>query len=147
MTTTAQLQKYEDAAPESLEFERLKEHFEPFLRASASTTGPGAPTLTPHAAGHANPITAAAASALHRDVPGVARYTPHRVGGTRRDRTGNKDEMPEYRSRLDIATSSLGGGGGGDIDVDFLRRLESVEEVAPVDSRWRGSWAGSLRTR
>ncbi|TFY82846.1 hypothetical protein EWM64_g1168 [Hericium alpestre] len=36
----AQLQKYEDSAADSLEFERLKEHFEPFLRASSSTLPP-----------------------------------------------------------------------------------------------------------
>ena len=71
-SVTEQLQRFEDSAPELLEFERLKDFFEPLLRSSSSSQGPG----TSHHTAHFNPITAAASSALARDVPGVERYRP-----------------------------------------------------------------------
>ncbi|KAI0040046.1 hypothetical protein FA95DRAFT_929315 [Auriscalpium vulgare] len=135
----AQLQKHEDSAPDSLEFERLKEHFEPFLRASSSSAlaGPTPASHSHHA--HVNPITAAASSALARDIPGVAKYAPHPRG--RRDK-GPRDEMSEYRSRVEVGgTSAM-----GEADVDFMRRIEEESEVAAVEQRWANSWATSLRT-
>lgn len=53
--------------------------------------------------------------------------------------------MPEYKSRLDIASASLGGGGGGEADTDLLRHLESLDEVSSLEQRWCGSWAAPLR--
>lgn len=138
-TRLAQLQKFEDSAPESLEFERLKEHFEPFLRASSVSHPPASHVH------HTNAITAAASSALARDIPGVGKYNP--LGRSRRDKGATKDEMPEYKSRLDIASASLGGGGGGEADVDFLRHLETLDEVASLDQRGCGSWAAPLRMK
>ncbi|KAF8644678.1 hypothetical protein AX16_008338 [Volvariella volvacea WC 439] len=155
----AQLQKYEDTVPEALEFERLKEHFEPFLRASSLSSS----TTSTHAAGshvahshhllHTNSITAAASAALARDIPGIGRYNPlarstsGRSGhGAGKDRSLNKDEMPEYRSRLDISTATNLGGGGGDGDAEFIRHLETMEEVATLEQRWGNSWAMSFHT-
>ncbi|GAW02247.1 hypothetical protein LENED_003886 [Lentinula edodes] len=119
----AQLQKLEDYAPESLEFDRLKEHFEPILPA--------------------------ASAALARDIPGVAKYTPHARSGrpSGKDRSANKDEMPEYKSRLDINHASTYGSGGGDVDVELMRRLEDVSEIASLEQRWNYSWSTSLETR
>ena len=137
---TAQLQKFEDSAPESLEFERLKEHFEPFLRASSSS----AANLSGHshaAHPHATPvnaITAAASSALARDIPGVGKYTPAPRG--RRDK-GTRDEIPEYRSRVEAAGTKEGA------NVDFMRRLEEVSQVAALGQRWANSWTTTLRSR
>jgi len=59
----------------------------------------------------------------------------------------NKDEMPDYRSRLDIATASIVGSGGGDADVEFMKHVENVGDVASLEQRWESSWATSLRTR
>ena len=59
----------------------------------------------------------------------------------------NKDEMAEYRSRVDISTASKLGGGGGEVDVDYMRHLETVGEVASLDQRWTNSWAMSLKTQ
>ena len=58
----------------------------------------------------------------------------------------NKDEMPEYRSRVDIVAASAHGTGGGEEDVEYMRRLESVSEVANLEQRWGSSWAVSLHT-
>ncbi|KAI0344415.1 hypothetical protein BDW22DRAFT_1326981 [Trametopsis cervina] len=141
----AQLQKFEDSAPESLEFERLKEHFEPHLRASPST-GPAA-SHSHHT--HTNPITAAASSALARDIPGVAKYTPN-ASTTSRSRSArekaNRHEIPDYRARVEVGTSNFTMGGGGDTDVEFIRHLEDISEVATVEQRWENSWMTSLRT-
>lgn len=156
----AQLQKFEDSAPDSLEFERLKDHFEPFIRASSlssSTTShavahPSSAAHSHHL--HSNSITAAASAALARDIPGVSKYNPlarstssRGIGVSGRDRSVNKDEMAEYRSRVEIAKASVVGTGGGDADVEFMRHLENVSEVASLDQRWENSWVTSLQTR
>jgi dynactin-4 len=156
----AQLQKFEDSAPDSLEFERLKDHFEPFIRASSlssSTTShavahPSSAAHSHHL--HSNSITAAASAALARDIPGVGKYNPlarstssRGIGASGRDRSVNKDEMAEYRSRVEIAKASVVGTGGGDADVEFMRHLENVSEVASLDQRWENSWVTSLQTR
>ncbi|KAG5638679.1 hypothetical protein H0H81_011059 [Sphagnurus paluster] len=154
----SQLQKFEDSAPESLEFDRLKEHFEPFIRAaSLSSSTSTAPAVAPSSAAHSHhlhstSITAAASAALARDIPGVSKYNPLarstsvRSGATGKDRSRNKDEMTEYRSRLDITTASGMGTGGGDADVEYMRHLETVGEVAALDQRWTSSWAVSLQS-
>jgi dynactin-4 len=137
----AQLQKFEDSAPDSLEFERLKEHFEPFLRASSSSSSSGLAGHSHAAHPHAtpiNPITAAASSALARDVPGVGKYTPGPRG--RRDK-GARDEISEYRSRVEV------GGTKDATNADFMRRLEEVSQVAALDQRWANSWTSTLRAR
>lgn len=140
---TAQLQKFEDSAPESLEFERLKEHFEPYLRASPSTAA------APHSHHtHTNPITAAASSALARDIPGVAKYTPHSgPSGRRTGRDkGNRHEIPDYRARGEVGSTGFTMGGGGETDVEFIRHLESASEVATLEQRWMNSWTTSMRS-
>lgn len=149
----AQLQRHEDSAPDSLEFDRLKEHFEPFIRASnlsaSSSANPSSAAHSLHL--YSSSITAAASAALSRDIPGVAKYTPSlaRSASSRsgRDRSANRDEMPEYRSRLDISTASIVGSGGGDADVEFMKHVESIGDVSSLEQRWENSWATSLRTR
>ncbi|KAF8583332.1 hypothetical protein K439DRAFT_1617549 [Ramaria rubella] len=136
-----QLQKYEDSAPDSLEFERLKEHFEPFIRAStlAASSNPPPPVST-----HVNPVTAAASSALARDIPGVGKYSAVRHGRSRSERNINKDELPSYRSRVEAGASGGLGHGGGEADVDFLMRVDNMNDVATLEQRWVGSWTSSL---
>ena len=154
----AQLQRFEDSAPDALEFERLKEHFEPFIRASSLSSSSSAHhAVTPSAAHshslHSNSITAAASAALARDVPGVSKYNPLATrttsgrSGSGKDRSLNKDEMAEYRSRLEVAKAALSGGGGGELDVDFLRNLHDINEVATMEQRWGNSWVTSLQVR
>ncbi|KAG7445718.1 uncharacterized protein BT62DRAFT_896625 [Guyanagaster necrorhizus] len=147
----AQLQKFEDSTPESLEFDKLKEHFEPVIRASSlsgvnSSAVPSSAAHSHHL--HSNSITAAASAALARDIPGVSKYTPHmRSGrGASKDKTSNKDEMPEYKSRMDIESASHYGSGGGEVDVDFMKHLENISEVASVEQRWTYSWTTSLQS-
>lgn len=147
---TAQLQKYEDSAPDALEFDRLKDHFEPFLRASSFSSSIAVNAAHPSSAAHSHhlhstSITAAASAALARDIPGVAKYTPMSrtvSGRAHRDRTVNKDEMPEYKSRVDISSV-----GAGDFEVDYMRKLRNIQTVGNVEQRWGISWAGSLQTK
>ena len=147
---TAQLQKYEDSAPDALEFDRLKDHFEPFLRASSFSSSIAVNAAHPGSAAHSHhlhstSITAAASAALARDIPGVAKYTPMSrtvSGRAHRDRTVNRDEMPEYKSRVDIISV-----GAGDFEVDYMRKLRNIQTVGNVEQRWGISWAGSLQTK
>lgn len=139
----------EDSAPESLEFERLKEHFEPMIKTSslsASTSGavPSSAAQSHHL--HTSSITAAASAALARDIPGVGRYNPHTRSVRGKEKSTNKDELPEYRSRLNISTASSLGSGGGEADVQFLTHLEQISEVASLEQRWENSWATSPKT-
>lgn len=131
------MQRFEDSAPDSLEFERLKEHFEPFLRASSSSGLSGHSQATHSHPAHVNPITAAASSALARDIPGVVKYTPTPRG--RRDK-GPRDELAEYRSRVEVAGTKDAS------NVDFIRRLEEVSQVAALSQRWTSSWTTTLRS-
>ena len=145
------MQKFEDSAPDSLEFERLKEHFEPVIRASSLSSSTSAvPSSSAHSHHHTNSVTAAASAALARDIPGVGKYNPltrSQRGGSGKDKTANKDEMPEYRSRVESSTASTLGSGGGEADVDFMRHMESISEVASLEQRWEQSWATSLMTK
>ncbi|KAJ7620011.1 dynactin p62 family-domain-containing protein [Mycena polygramma] len=141
----------EDSAPDSLEFERLKEHFKPVIRASSLSSFTANAPAAPSSAAHShhvrtNSITAAASAALARDIPGVSKYNPlarSGRGGSNKDKSTNKDEMPEYRSRVDIASASARGTGGGEADVDYIRHLENVGEVANLE---QSSWATSTQT-
>ena len=152
----AQLQKFEDSAPDSLEFERLKEHFDPFIRASllssSTSTSQAAVHNIPHSHLHSNSVTAAASAALARDIPGVSKYNPlarstSGRGGSGKDRSRNKDEMVEYRSRVDISKASAHGTGGGEVDVIFMSNLEDIGQVATLEQRWVNSWVSPLQTR
>lgn len=141
----AQLQKFEDSAPESLEFERLKEHFEPFLRTSSLSSLSHVPSTSSHHLPTSS-ATAAASAALARDVPGVGKYNPLTRSRVGRDRTANKDEMPEYKSRMEISILGQLGSEGDGLDVEALRRMEIAEEIASLEQRWGNSWTTSLRT-
>lgn len=143
--SSAQLQKHEDSAPESLEFERLKEHFDPFLRTSSLSSSLHLPTLTPHL--HTSSVTAAASAALARDIPGVGKCSPLVRSRSGRDRTVNKDEMSEYKSRVEVGLFSQLGGDGDDMDVELLRHSITAEEIAKLEQRWGSSWVTPLRTR
>ncbi|KAH8109297.1 dynactin p62 family-domain-containing protein [Phellopilus nigrolimitatus] len=147
-----QLQRSEDSAPEFLEFERLKDFFEPLLRSSLSSSQSGTPSggVTGHNT-HMNAITAAASSALARDIPGVGKYiTPPARGSSSRAgraaRHGSKDDMPIFRARVEISGSS-GLGAGGDGDAEMMRHLELPAEVSRLEQRWTSSWAESPQAR
>lgn len=157
---TAQLQKFEDTAPDSLEFDRLKEHFEPFIRASSlssSTLTGHAPAHHPSSAAHSHhlhsaSITAAASAALARDIPGVSKYNPlarstSGKAGSGKDRSINKDEMAEYRSRFEILKADAVNMGGGDADTETLRRLKDINQISTMEQRWANSWVTPLQTQ
>lgn len=141
----AQLQKFEDSAPESLEFERLKEHFEPFLRTSSLSSLSHVPSTSSHHLPTSS-ATAAASAALARDIPGVGKYNPLARSRVGRDRTANKDEMPEYKSRMEISVLGQLGSEGDGSDVEALRHMEIAEEIASLEQKWGNSWTTSLRT-
>ncbi|KIM43284.1 hypothetical protein M413DRAFT_18360 [Hebeloma cylindrosporum] len=129
----AQLQKFEDSAPDSLDH---------------ATAHPSSAAHSHHV--HSNSITAAASAALNRDIPGVSKYNPltrstSGRGGSGKDRSLNKDEMAEYRSRLDISKASVLGSGGGEADMDILRHLEDIGDIATLEQRWVNSWATPLQ--
>jgi hypothetical protein len=75
---------------------------------------------------------------LARDIPGVEKYTPIPRG--RRDK-GARDELALYRSRVEVA------GTKDAANVDFMRRLEQVTQVAALNQRWANSWMTTLRSR
>ena len=138
-----QLQKTEESAPEFQEFERLKEHFEPFLRASSLSSQ--VPSTTPHSV-HVNPITAAASHALSRDIPGVSKYNPLSRSRTGKDKNSNKDELAEYKARIAIGNQNRRQPGGSE-DVEWMKHLETPLQVASFEQRSAGSWFLPLSSR
>ena len=133
----------------------MKEHFDPFIRASllssSTSTNHAATHNTPHSL-HSSSVTAAASAALARDIPGVSKYNPlarstSGRGGSGKDRSRNKDEMVEYRSRVDISKASAYGTGGGEADVEFMSHLEDIGQVATLEQRWVNSWVNPLQTQ
>ncbi|KIY63493.1 dynactin p62 [Cylindrobasidium torrendii FP15055 ss-10] len=138
----AQLQKFEDAAPDTLEFDRLKEYFEPVLRASGATSSavPSSAANSHHL--HSTSITAAASAALARDIPGVSKYNPLGRSTRGKDKSSKKDDVPEYKTRLDVSTAYAA---GGEQDVEFMRHLEEDRDVATLEQRWGASWASPVQ--
>lgn len=136
------MQKYEDSANDSLEFERLKEHFEPYLRNQLAASS----SIHSHLAGsHSlNPAAAAASSALAREIPGVTKFARTRSG--RVETKTMKEDLPEYRSRNTVGLGSYGLD-HGDEDIEFMRLLEEIGETAPIEQRWSSSWTPSLHSR
>lgn len=132
-----QLQRSEDSAPDNQEFERLKEHFEPFIRASSASSSTSHHLRTTQPL-HSNPITAAASDAISRDVPGVSKYNPLSRSRVGRDKS-NRDEMPEYRSRMDVLLAR-----SDSTNVEHLLRIENPDEIATMEQRWINSWTSSV---
>lgn len=138
------MQKYEESAPDALEFERLKEHFEPFIRASTlASSSNHVPISATH---HVNPITAAASFALARDIPGVGKYSV-RHHRSRSEKNVNKDELAPYKSKFQVGADEGLGYGGGEADVEFISKIGEISEVATVEQRWGSSWTNSLYAR
>ena len=133
----------------------MKEHFEPFIRASLLSSSTSTNQAAAHNIQHShslNSVTTAASAALARDIPGVSKYNPlarstSGRGGSGKDRSRNKDEMVEYRSRIDISKASAYGSGGGEADVIFMTHLEDIGQVATLEQRWINSWVNPLQTR
>lgn len=75
----------------------------------------------------------------------MGKYVGGRAGGTGRgkDKSVNKDEMAEYKSRVEVGAQ----GTDGDEEAEFMRHIEDVSEVAGLDQRWVSSWKGSLQAR
>jgi dynactin-4 len=137
-----QLQRFEDSAPETLEFDRLKDHFEPLIRASGSGPATHAPS-----ARH-NPITAAASHALAREVHGVARHQLSKNSGRSGKSKPHGDPWDSYVARSPASGGDTNVGSTGGIEeVEWMRNLEHIEDVAPVEARWDASWSVSLRAR
>lgn len=97
---------------------------------------------------HVSALTAAASSALARDIPGVGKYAPAMRGSRsmRGTRQGSKDDVPVYRARVEIGGSS-NLGSGGDMDTEVMRRLETPSQISKLEQRWTSSWADSLLER
>lgn len=163
-----QLQKIEDSAPEILELEKLKEYFEPGLRAAQA--------LHSHARASAshnvslNPIQAAASNALSRDIPSfkysssrrpaLSSSTSYRRGTTSGGQPPSAgagashhdvdDPATEYKPRIWM---SAGGGIGHDAELDWVSKLSPADaqaEVSSLGQRWGSmqySWAPTTSLR
>jgi dynactin-4 len=152
--STVQLQKMEDQTPDTLELERLKDHFEPFLRSTASSTA-HASASSSHAPSSS---ILAASSALHRDVPSL-RNKPRYSGSSRVPSRGHPtlaaqgnskdtDSIPLYRARGEARDEGSISGPGGLAEEDkigWLGAVETLEGVAELEQRWGGGWSQSIR--
>jgi len=156
-----QLQKMEDSQPEGIEFERLKEHFEPMIRSSSG----GPSQASQHQPHHQSAAQQAASSALSRDMPILRRSLGQRTTSNAKASTAaaasavvkktikGEDFEREYKARIPIAS---GMGMILESELDWLRNLgredtegegSGISAIAEVDKRWTESWAGSMKAR
>lgn len=153
-----QLQKTEDSSADTLEFERLKEHFEPLVRAAQGQAS-GSGGSTNQGGGHSarptplSAINAAASSALSRDIPGGRRKGQR--GGENSGRNAlaaaaaasHKEDFSKavYKSRIDSAANGVTAQSEVDLMRDITQEEFTLGEIAPVEHRWLGSWSQSIR--
>ncbi|KAK4690727.1 dynactin 4, partial [Phenoliferia sp. Uapishka_3] len=135
-----QLQKGEDAAPELLEFDHLKDHLEPFLRRSL--------THTPH---NTTSATTAASASLLKDIPGLSGSRYGSLFGLSSRARGEgkqaaRDELEVYGA-LACASAVKGQGKGkgrsGGAEEESVRRMREMtgfEDVAGLEKRWGVGW-------
>ena len=110
------------------------------MRASLSTSQQG------HGhSPHVSALTAAASSALARDIPGVGKHSRSRLNKVKHT-SGSKDDIPVYRARVE-ASGASGLGAGGDGDVETMRTLERTSDIARLEQRWTNSWSESPRAQ
>lgn len=136
----------DDLSAPTLEFDRLREHYEPLLRPQTNAA------LSTHGRTHVSSSIAAASSALKRNVPSL-RTKPRYSAGRPVDppkTSGDGDELKPYRARGEarieagITTPACL---GEDDSVDWLSQVEDLDGVADLDSRWTSSWHQSIRAR
>jgi hypothetical protein len=142
----------DDASPAAVEFERLREHYEPLLRPPAPTSA--ALTGSTHARpSHVSSSIAAASSALKRSVPALRTKGRSSVGRTSVElprSSGDGDELAPYRARGD--TRSEAGlttpvGLGEEDSALWLGQVEDLDGVAPLEARWASAWRQLIRAR
>ena len=147
-----QLQKIDDASPAAVEFDRLREHYEPLLRPAAPTSA----ALASSAAGrtsHVSSSVAAASSALKRNVPALRTKPRSSVGRGSVEllrSSGDGDELVPYRARGDARTEAgltTPVGLGEEDSALWLGQVEDLDGVAPLESRWASAWRQSIRAR
>ncbi|KAG8789846.1 hypothetical protein FRC20_000054 [Serendipita sp. 405] len=150
-----QLQKTEDSAPEILEVEKLKEHFEPALR-HAQTQGQYQAASSTHQS--LNPIHAAASSALSRELPSFKSTSSRRPGVSATTRRGPPPPTPGvghpdiddpnhiYKPRI---PTSVGSGIAHDAEVEWLAKLglQGDDPTEPAVAAFPTSEIASLSQR
>lgn len=145
-----QLQRYEDSAPDVLELDSLRNHFEPFVRAQMSQTDPKAAT-----SGIASmPSAALRRSKLFRDVPVLS--TDPRLLGRSRARPGAARKEGEVFKPYEARTSWTSGAnsrGEGVVSrrdegrIEWTQGMKSVEQATSLDQRWTSPWDQPVRAK
>ncbi|KAK4056932.1 hypothetical protein OIO90_002182 [Microbotryomycetes sp. JL221] len=168
-----QLQKTENTSPESAEFNRLQDHFEPFIKRNLAQSSISTARVQQHATtsttigGLSSTIMAATAalssSSLLRDM-GSSRYS-----GNNRSRSGfgtsassfdkslagQRDELEPYDALFPYSMDNQSTDAKGkrvarqsrDWDrerIDAMRDLKDVEMIANVQQRWTNGWKQSV---
>lgn len=140
-----QLQKQEQAisapsARDSAEFDRLKDHFEAFLRQTNPATTSTSATLRDA------PLLSARALLAGSTTLGKSRLEREREASAALSR----DELAVYKamypaSRLESPSDSMDG--LAHHDVKIMREMQDLDEVASLDKRWTSGWQQSIEAR
>ena len=138
-----QLQKTETVPLEKLEFDHLRDHFEPFLRRGLSQTS----TVLPSTSQAALPSFPTSPILSKDSIANLGPRYGSLFGLTSRGRSGPeakgvKDELEGY-----VAVTAVGRGAESELEkVKMMREMTNVEEVSTVQQRWNSSWSGSLKS-
>ncbi|CED84481.1 Dynactin, subunit p62 [Phaffia rhodozyma] len=136
-----QLQRLEDASPAVLEFEHLRDHYEPHLKALSASSHPATATT--------NKSLLAATSALRRDVPSLrTASSTSRSSRQPAPKFGIEDLRPyEARMDADLPADQIGSGRLGEPElVDWLGAKDSLCDVVGLEARWTNSWRQPVQT-
>lgn len=146
-----QLQKSEDAAPEIVEFDHVKDHLEPFLRRGQAH----APQATTSAATSTTSASLSSSTFL-KDMPGLGQRYGSLFGLSSRARAGEghgtRDELDQYEALFPAGgpgASAKGKEKGKEVGLDAehvkaMREMREMEDVASLDKRWTSSWKQPL---
>ncbi|KAH8927688.1 dynactin p62 [Atractiella rhizophila] len=140
---SVQLQKSEANAPDLLEFDRLKDHFDAYIRSSLSSLQASGHTsnLTPSTS--SNPVVSAASAAYHNSILKDSRYgsllgAARRIGGGTKDE--RKEEVEGYKKMFERE------GDEESEKVKWIRDVKDVDLVSRLQGRWGETWDQPLRT-
>ena len=74
----------------------------------------------------------------------MGKYNPLSRSRVGREKAAARQEYPDYKSRVEVGSAAAL---SGELDVEFLRHLETAGEVAALEQRWTNSWVAPLRAR
>lgn len=132
-----QLQKSEEAAPETLEFDHLKHHFEPFVRRGLSQSPSISLSSSSILSSAMKPVDETRGGQRYGSLfglPSRGRMNEGKEKG-KRDELERYDTLPVSRTNAPVSESER---------VRMMREMVCVDGTTSIEQRWTSSWHQEL---